>query len=68
MKVIDNKRIIISPTAIVASLAPGKGVRYAAELYAKESLRTGTADFSLGFAKGDMVYTVRTFQISTFGR
>ena len=64
----EGKRIAISPTAIVASLAPGKGVRYAAELYARPNLHTGTADFTIGFAKGNLIYTVRTFQLATFGK
>ena len=64
----NDKNIIISPTAIVTSIAPGRGVRYAAEVYGRPKLRTGEADFRLGFAKGDLIYTVRTFQISTQGR
>lgn len=63
----DKKHILISPTAIVASLAPGKGVKYTAELIAAKNLKTGTADFSLGFAKDNLVYKVRTFQLSTYG-
>lgn len=65
VEVTDNKRIIISPTAIVASIRPGKVVRYTAEIYGKPKLRPGIADFSISFASGQTYYTVRRFQLKT---
>lgn len=59
------KRILVSPTAIIASIAPGKSVRYTAELYGKKRLDTGVVDCSIGFAVGKLLYTVRRFQLST---
>lgn len=64
----DNKRIMISPTAIIASLAPGRSVKYTAEVFGQKNLKNGIADFSIGFAKGDMVYTVREFQLNTHAK
>ena len=66
--VTDNKRILISPTAIIASLAPGKGVKYTAEVYGKPNLKTGIANFTLGFVKGEYIYTSDTFQLETQAR
>ncbi len=62
------KRILISPTAIIASIQPGKSVRYTVELYGKKSLRDGNAQFSISFASGNMLYTVRRFDLATRGR
>ena len=66
--VTDNKRILISPTAIIASIRPGRGVKYTAEVYGKPSLKSGQADFTLGFAKGNLIYTTETFQLATRGK
>ena len=63
-----SKRIIISPTAIIASIGPNQGVRYTAEIYGRPNLRTGSVEFSLGFAKEKIVYNVKTFKLLTFGR
>ncbi len=66
--VTDNRHILISPTAIVASIGPGRGVKYTAEVYGKPNLKTGVAEFTLGFAKGNLIYTVETFQLNTRSR
>lgn len=63
--VAGTKQIYLSPTAIISELAPGKGVRYTAEVVATSKLKNGTADFTIGFSNGDQFYTVRSFQLST---
>ena len=65
LTVSGTKGVVVLPMDIVPSLAPAKGVHYAAEIYGKPNLRKGTAVFSLGFARGNAVYTVRTFQFAT---
>lgn len=65
LSVAGTKQILVSPTAIISSIAPGKTVRYTAELYGKKKLRRGIADFSLSFADGKKLYTVRRFQLQT---
>ena len=62
------KRIMISPAAIIASIQPGKRVRYTVELYGKKNLRDGKARFSISFASGNVLYTVRRFELETQGR
>ena len=47
------------------TIAPGRSVRYTAELYGKPSLRRGMADFTISFAYGQYLYTVRSFQLQT---
>ena len=61
----DSKHILVSPTAIIESIAPGSGVKYTAEVYGKKNLSQGVADFSLGFVKGQLIYTDQTFQLAT---
>ena len=63
-----TKQIYLSPTAIVKELAPGKAVRYQAEIIATRKLKNGTADFSIGFSDGDKIYTVSSFQLKTLRR
>lgn len=63
-----TKKVMVSPTAIVASIAPGRSVRYTAELYGKNNLRNGMADFTISFAYGQYLYTVRSFQLQTMSR
>lgn len=60
-----TKQIYLSPTAIVKELAPGKAVRYQSEIIATRKLKSGTADFSIGFSDGDKLYTMRSFQLRT---
>lgn len=63
--VTGTKQIYLSPTAIVSELAPGDAVRYQAEVVATDKLKSGTANFSIGFADGNQLYTVRSFQMQT---
>ena len=68
VEVSDPKRILISPPAIIASLSPGRSVRYTVDLFGKKNIKTGIAQFSISFAEGDLFYTVRRFDLSTRGR
>lgn len=63
-----SKAIIVSPTAVISEIAPGKAVKYTAEVYAGKRLRTGTADFTISFVKGDYKYTMTNFTLATKGR
>ena len=65
VNVSDSKNILISPTALIDALPPGKSVRYTAEVYGKKKLHRGVADFSIGFVKGNYLHTVRKFQLNT---
>jgi len=60
-----TKQIYLSPTAIVKELGPGKAIRYQSEVIATKKLKSGTADFSIGFSDGDKLYTMRSFQLRT---
>ncbi|MBQ9218229.1 MAG: glycine zipper family protein [Muribaculaceae bacterium] len=64
--VTGTKQIFLSPTAIISELAPGKGVRYTAEVVATKKLKNGTAEFTIGFSNGDQFYTIRTFSLPTY--
>ena len=66
--VTGTKQIYLSPTAIISELAPGGGVRYSAEVVATRKLRSGVADFSIGFSDGNQLVTFRSFQLRTRGR
>lgn len=68
ISVSDNKRIAISPTAIISNIDSGQAVRYSAEVYANRKLRDGNADFTISFAKGDYRYNMTTFQLATRAR
>ena len=61
----DNKRIRISPTAIVSELAPGQGFRYRAEVIASNKLKEGETIFKVGFENGKNQITKKTFRIRT---
>ena len=60
-----TKEILLSPTAIVSELPPGRAVRYTADIVATKKLKNGMADFSIGFSDGQTVYTMRSFQLAT---
>ena len=66
--VTGTKQIYLSPTAIVSELAPGRAVRYQANVVATKKLKSGVADFSIGFSDGDKLYTISSFQLRTSGR
>ena len=61
----DNKRIRISPTAIVSELAPGQGFRYRAEVIASNKLKEGTTIFKVAFENGGEPILKKTFSIRT---
>lgn len=61
----DNKRIRISPTAIVSELAPGQGFRYRAEVIASNKLKEGETIFKVAFENGGDRITKKTFKIRT---
>ena len=63
-----TKQIFISPTAVIGSIEPGKAMRYTAEIIATKKLRNGTAEFSISFGSGDLLYTVSSFDLRTRGR
>lgn len=63
--VTGTKQILLSPTAIINELAPGKAVRYTAEVVATRKLKNGIADFSISFSDGNELYTLRSFQLKT---
>ena len=60
-----TKQVYLSPTAIVSELAPGRAVRYQAEVVATNKLKNGNADFNIGFSNGNQIYTMRSFQLRT---
>lgn len=49
--VCDNKRIEISPTATIAAIDSGKGMRYRCVVRAKKNIQPGTSTFNIGFAQ-----------------
>lgn len=50
-----NKRLMHSPTTMVESLGPHKGIRYTAYISAQDNLRTGTAHFRIYVMTGNAV-------------
>lgn len=61
----DNKRILLSPPAIIAELEPGKGVRYTAAIYGDKRLKDGMATFSISVMSGNRRIVLRQFSIPT---
>ena len=66
--VTGTKQIYLSPTAIISGLAPGRAVRYQAEVFATRKLKTGNAGFSIGLSDGNRLYTLDSFTIRTYRR
>ena len=64
--VTGTKQILLSPTAIISELAPGRAVRYQAEVVATNKLKNGSADFSIGFSNGKQLYTLCSFTLNTY--
>lgn len=61
-----NRRVIISPPAVVASMPPGGGVRYKAVVRAPRRLRAGREiGFSVQFGSGRQLVTARSFTLRT---
>ena len=62
----DNKHITLSPTATIATIASGKGIRYRCVVRAGKRLQTGITTFEIGFTQqGYTADFVRQFKIRT---
>ena len=62
---VDNRRIAISPTATIAKIDAGRGMRYKATVCALNDVRSGMATFSIGFAeRGNKLDPAKTFRIN----
>lgn len=59
------KRIAVSPTAIIADLAPGKAVAYTANILASPKLKSGEATFRIAFQDGRRIVTFKEFTLAT---
>lgn len=59
----DNRRVIISPTAIISSLGRGRGARYKAAVTTRGNLKNGVTRFNVSFDGGRT--TAKTFTIQT---
>lgn len=59
----DSKRISISPTAIIESIQPGKGVRYRAEVVCNNRPKHNVVNFNLSISLNGKVAPMRTFQL-----
>lgn len=59
----DNKRIRISPSAIIAKIEPGRGVLYRAAVIATDRLRSGNAVFSVFI--GNNATPLKQFRVHT---
>lgn len=61
----SNKRVNISPTAVVSVLEPGQGFRYTAEVVGMHNLKSGQATFCVSFGSGKQKVTLKSFTIAT---
>ena len=61
----DNRRVRISPTAIISVLPSGNGMRYRAAIVADERLRDGQARFTISFGAGRDRVIAKTFTLRT---
>lgn len=61
----DNHRVRISPTATIAKIDAGRGMRYKATVCAQTNVRSGMATFQIGFAeRGNKFDLAKTFRIN----
>lgn len=61
----DNRRVRISPTATIAKLDAGRGMRYKATAVAQTNVRSGVATFTISFAEsGNRLDPAKTFRIN----
>lgn len=61
----DNRRVNISPTATIAKIDAGRGMRYKAVVQAQRNVRSGQATFNIGFAQqGSHLDPARSFRIN----
>ena len=61
----DNRRVVISPTAIVSELAPEKGFRYKVEIIAPSKLKSDLVTFTVQFGDKRQRVTLKTFSLRT---
>ncbi len=61
----DNKRVVVSPTAIFSQLPSGRGFRYKAEIHAPSRLRTDRVTFTVAFGQKKQLVKAKTFAIQT---
>lgn len=59
----DNRRVVISPTAIVSQLGPGRGFRYKVEIIAPRRLRRDVVSFTVSFGEKRHRVTAKTFSL-----
>lgn len=61
----DNRRVKISPTATIAKIDAGRGMRYKATAVAQTNVRSGIATFTVSFAEGGgRLDPAKTFRIN----
>lgn len=62
----DEKRINISPTAIIGDILPGQSLRYKAAIVGKRNLRNRSVTFTIAFPDNSgNVVTMRSFNVRT---
>lgn len=61
----DNRRVVISPTAIVSELAPEKGFRYKVEIIAPARFKSDLVTFTVQFGDKRQRVTLKTFSLRT---
>lgn len=59
----DNRRVVISPTAIISALPGGRGARYKAAITSRGNLKNGVTRFQVSFDGGRTV--AKTFTLQT---
>lgn len=59
----DNRRMSISPTAIVSELAPGRGFRYKVEIVAPRRMKADKTTFNVAFGDKKERVNAKTFNI-----
>lgn len=59
----DSKRVVVSPPATIASIAPGRAVRYKAAVRAYRKLRDGRLVFTVSFGTGSQKVVAQTIRI-----
>ena len=59
-----NKRLLVSPSIMIESIAPHRAVRYTAFISAQKNLKTGTAHFKLSVKRnGEVFSNVEEFDV-----
>lgn len=61
----EPKKVVVSPTAIVENLAPGKAVAYTANILASPKLKDGEVSFKIAFQDGKRIVTFKDFSLAT---